>query len=350
MTEEVIVAGAGFAGLNAALELAERGYDVELIDSSGSHDFVPSAIDVVSGAADADDLRLELADFLDNTPIDFTREKILRINPDDSVVETNSGSHSYENLVLALGYDVSAYGLDISGLESIYSVDEAEDVAEQVEDAEDALIVGCGYVGVEAAGELEREGLEVTVVDQITRPMPNSCEMVSEKVLDILNSKDIAFRGGRAVEEIGDDELVFEDGEELSADIIIWSAGMEASHVVQRSFDCGPGGLSVNGGLNSEEYEGVFAAGACADTDAPDTAQNAMEQAEIIADNIARGESESLQRFEADTKPFIVTIGEEAVLEYGEKGYRSRLFRYLKRLIRTKYWMGLSWKKLKLGF
>lgn len=344
------MAGAGFAGLNAALELADRGYEVELIDSGGSHDFVPSAIDIVSGEVDADDLRLELADFLHNTPIDFTREKILRINPEESVVETNSGSHSYENLVLALGYDMSAYGLDISELESIYSVDEAEEVAKQAEEAEDALIVGCGYVGLEAAGELEREGLEVTVVDQVTRPMPNSCEMVSEKVLDLLNGKEIAFRGGKAVEEIEDEKLIFEDGEELTADIVIWAAGMEASHVVQRSFDCGPMGLSVNGGLNSEEYGDVFAAGACADTEAPNTAQNAMEQAEVIADNIARGESESLERFEAGTNPFIVTIGKEAVLEYGEKGYRSRLFQYLKRLIRTKYWLSLSWKKLKLGF
>ena len=125
---------------------------------------------------------------------------------------------------------------------------------------------------------------------------------------------------------------------------------MEASHVVQRSFDCGPGGLSVNGGLNSEEHGDIFAAGACADIAVPNPAQNAMEQAEIIADNISRYESQSLRRFEPGAKPFIVTVGEEAVLEYGEKGYRSRLFRYLKRLIRTKYWMGLSWKKLKLGF
>lgn len=347
MAEEVIVAGAGFAGLNAAFELAEKGYEVELIDSSGSHSFTPSAPDVISGT-DPDDLRLELADFLAETSIEFSREKILRINPEESIVETNSGSHSYENLVLALGYESSSFGMDISELDTVYSVDEAEDVEEKVEEAEDAIVVGCGYVGVEVAGEFYEEEIDVTVVDQVTRPMPNSCSMMSEKILDVLNEKDVAFQGGRAVESVEDRELVFEDGERETADIVVWSVGMEASHVVQRSFDCGPEGLPVNGGLNSEEYGNVFAAGACADTGTPSTAQDAMEQAEVIAENISRDESESLERFEPGEKPFIVTIGDEAVLEYGDSAYRSRLFRYLKRLIRTKHWMSLSWKKLKL--
>jgi NADH dehydrogenase len=349
MAEEVIVAGAGFAGLNAAFELAEKGYDVELIDSSGSHSFTPSAPDVISGT-DPNDLRLELADFLSETPIDFTREKILRINPEESVVETNSGSHSYENLVLALGHESSSFGMDISELDTVYSVDQAEDVAKKVEDADDAIVVGCGYVGVEVAGEFYEEGLDVKVVDQVTRPMPNSCELMSEKILDVLNEKDVAFQGGRGVESVEGRKLVFEDGEAETADIVVWAVGMEASHVVQRSFDCGPEGLKVNGGLNSEEHGDVFAAGACADTESPETAQNAMEHASVIAENIDRADSESLERFEAGEKPFIVTVGEEAVLEYGDSAYRSKLFRYLKRLIRTKHWMSLSWKKLRLRF
>lgn len=349
MAEEVIVAGAGFAGLNTALELADRGYDVELIDSSGSHDFIPAVADILSGKVDADDLRLELADFLENTPVDFTREKILRINAEESVVETNSGSHSYENLVLALGYDRSAYGMDVSDLDDIYSLESAVDVREKVEDAEDALVVGCGYVGIEAAGELAEEGLEVKVLDQVTRPVPNSCNHVSEKVLDILNEMDVAFQGGRAVEEVDAHTLKLESGDEISADIVLWSVGMEASHVVQRSFDCGPSGLEVNRGLNSKEYSDVFAAGACADLEVPNTARNAIDQAEVIAANIAKKDSESLERYEPEDSPFIITVGKDAVMEYGEKGYRSRLFHYLKRMIRTKYWLGLSWKKLRLG-
>lgn len=349
MAEEVIVAGAGFAGLNAALELADRGYDVEIIDSKGSHDFVPSVMDIISGM-DADDIRLDLADFLSGTSIDFTREKILRINPDEGVVETNSGAHSYENLVVALGYDASAYGMDISDMDTVYSVEGVTEVSERMDDAEDALVLGCSYVGVEAAGELEREGLEVTVVDQVTRPMPNSSREVSEKVLDLFNEKDIAFQGGRKVEEIDSREVIFENGERATADIVVWATGMEASHVIQRSFGCGPHGLEVNSGLNSMDYPDVFAAGACADLEADGTAQNAIDQAEIIAENIAKTDSESLERFEEGDNPFIVTVGKSAILERGGKAYSSRFFKLLKRFIRTRYWIGLSWKKLRLAF
>lgn len=350
MDEKVVVAGAGFGGVHSALELAERGYDVELIDQNGHHLFTPALVDVVRGKMDGDDISMSLSSFFSSTSVKFSREKIVGIDPDKEVVETTSGAHNYDSLVVALGYDVANFGIDISDALEVYTLEGAKKVDEEAADAGSALIVGSGYVGVEVACELDDRGLDVTLVDQVTRPMPRSSSKVSEKVLDYLNSAGIAFRGGTAVEEVGENEIVLENGEKMEADMVIWLAGMQASKLVQRDFDCGRSGIEVNSGLNSHKYGNVFALGACADADCEVTAYNAVGQAEIIADNIGKSQNESLEEFEEGKRMLLLKMGGTAILEYGDRSYRNRLLCYMKKFIRWKYWTKLKWKKLRLKF
>ncbi|PSH00146.1 MAG: hypothetical protein BRC28_01095, partial [Nanohaloarchaea archaeon SW_4_43_9] len=192
MGEKVVVAGAGFGGVHSALELARRGYDVELIDQNGYHLFTPALIDIAGGSTEAEDISMNLNDFFSGTSVEFSREKIVGIDPDEEVVETTSGGHSYDNLVVSLGYDVASFGIDISDALEVYTLEGAKKVDREAEEAESAIVVGSGYVGVEVACELSERGVEVTLVDQVTRPMPRSSSEVSEKVLNSLNSKDIS--------------------------------------------------------------------------------------------------------------------------------------------------------------
>jgi NADH dehydrogenase FAD-containing subunit len=350
MDEKVVVAGAGFAGLNSALELAERGYDVELIDQNGYHLFTPALPDFIGGKLREEKLCMNLANYFSSTSVDFSREKIVGFDPENDVVETTSGAHSYDHLVVALGYDVRDFGMDISEALTAYTLEDAKNIIEETEDAEDALVVGCGYVGVEVAGELREKGLDVTLVDQVTRPMARSSSEVSESVIDYFNSANISFRGGKAVEKVEGEAVELEDGSRLEADMVIWVGGMQASRLVQRDFGCDGAGLDVNSGLNSSEYDNVFAAGPCADVECSMTAHYSMEHAEIVAENIGKSETESLEEFEPGKRMLILKMGDKALLEYGEKSYEGRSFKYLKKAVRYRYWSGLKWKKLKLKF
>lgn len=344
----MVVAGAGFAGVNSAVELAERGYDVEIIDKNGYHLFTPALPDFIGGELKEKKLQMNLTDFFSGTSIEFSREKIVGFDPENSLVETTSGAHSYDHLVVALGYDVRSFGIDISDALTAYTLEGAKEIIEDAEDAEDAIVAGCGYVGVEVASELRGRGLDVTLVDQVTRPMPRSSSEISESVLEYLNSSDISFRGGKAVEEIGENEVILEDGTDLSADMVIWVAGMQASKLVQRDFDCGTSGLAVNSGLNSSKYDNVFAAGPCADIEGSMTAHDSMEHAKVVAENIGKSEKQSLKEYSPGKRMFILTLGSDGLLEYGEKAYKGRTFRYLKKLIRYRYWTRLKWERMKL--
>jgi len=124
MAEKVVVAGAGFGGINAALELARKGFEVEIIDKESFSEYKPGLIDLFRDRIEEDKLKLNLGDFFENTSIDFSREKILGFNLDQNKVETDSGSHEYDYLVLALGSEPATYGMDISDAELCYDIRE----------------------------------------------------------------------------------------------------------------------------------------------------------------------------------------------------------------------------------
>lgn len=350
MAEKVVVAGAGFAGINCALDLAGKGYDVELIDRNGYHLFTPGIPDFIGDKVVEDKLSLDLAEFFSGVPVEFIRENIVGFSPEDNVVETTGGGHSYDHLVVALGYDVDSFGLDLSDVHTAYHLEDSKRLKEEIQDSEDALVVGAGYVGVEVAAELEQRGLDVTVLDQVTRPMPDSSSKVSEIVLDYFSSAGISFKGGKAAESLEKDAVGLVDGSRLQADTVIWVGGMQASKLVQRDFNCGKSGIDVNRGLSSSEFENVFAAGPCADVECSMTAHYSMEHADVISENIGKGRNESLEEFESGKRMLVLKMGDRGIFEYGDRSFESFIFRYLKVLIRYRHWISLRWKSFKLRF
>lgn len=342
--------GAGFAGMRAALELANDGFDVTLLDLRERHEYTPGIIELLRGRVSSGRLALDIGDFLEGTGIDFEREVVEGVIPARKKVVTGEGDRSYESLVVVLGGEPQTFGMDLSGVHGMYSMESAEAVEDELDSVEEALIVGSGYVGMETAGELEARGIDVRVVDQATRPMPNSSEKVSHIVLDYIEDRGISFMGGRTVAGLEEDGVVTEDGETVEADIVIWAGGIKAPEVVQNSFGTDDRGIAVNSGLSSEKHRDVFAAGDCADTEVPETAHNAIKQAEIVARNVGKDENQALEEYSPGETPLVVSIGKTGLFMYGDLVFKSRLFRYLKDAIRWRYFLGLRLSRLRAKY
>lgn len=349
MSKEVLVLGAGFAGISAAIDLKSRGVDIAVIDAKGYHEYVPGIVDVYRHRVPEKQNKVDLESFFEETGIDFIQQEVTEIRPEEQVVETSQGRYDYDNLVVALGGEPATYGLDVSEAETVYSLEGVESAMDKLENAESVLIVGSGYVGMETAGELMEQGLKVKVVDKSTRPMPAAPERASQIALDYMNRHEINFMGGRQVVEVGKDRVVTESGDEIQADVVLWSGGVQVSDVVQQSLNCGPEGLPVNSGLCSKQYENVFAAGDCADTDIRKLAQNAIKQGRLVARNVAKGQNEELEHYEG-SDILVVSLGNTGFMLWKGRVYKNKAFRYLKDLIRTDYLMRLRLRRWKLRF
>lgn len=345
MPEEVIVAGAGFGGLSSAISLAEKGFDVKLIDQERVHTYKPGLPGLIRDKVGREKLRLDLHDFVKGTPVEFVEEKILRIDPEENRIETGSGSHVYDDLVLSLGGKVKDFGIDISGVEKCYTLSQAESLSEKAGEADDAVVVGAGYVGVEIAAELSEKGLDVTVLDQITRPMPNSPEQSSQMALDYMNENDISFKAGRKVVDISGGELVTGNGESIEAEMVVWATGVKCSDIISEFLGCTGRGIEVNSGLSCKDYEDIFAVGDCADHGFEKNAQNSIKMGRVAAENIARGEGQPLESFESGSDISVISLGNTAILEYKGSSYVNFLFRYMKSMIRRRYWAMLKKKR-----
>jgi len=344
MMEKVVVLGGGFLGVNAALELSSSNVEVVLVDDDLVHEYIPGTIDLIRNRVDGDKLVVELDDFFPEG-VEVVDSVVEGVDRDEKVVETSDGLIGYDKLVVGLGGEPNSYGVDISEAEHVWGVEASNQLVENLGDADSAVVVGGGYVGVEVAGELADKGLDVTVVDGSTRPLNYLDEKSSEKILEVFNNKGIKFKGGKRASKIDSNGIVTDEGKDLVSDVVVWAGGVQANSTVQKAFSTDFKGVKVNHGLSMVDDENVFVGGDCADLTGQKTAHKAMNQSKVIAKNIL-SDGDELTRMEEDQSFLVVSIGSTAGLVYKDKVLAvSRFLRYFKDLIRVYYLWNLKIKK-----
>jgi NADH dehydrogenase len=246
----------------------------------------------------------------------------------------------YDHLVVALGS--VAKTLPIPGLEQVgigfKQVEEAValrnhvldqlDLASSLDDpalrarALTFVFVGGGYAGTEAIAELEdmarsatayydnleESDLRFVLVEAARRILPEVREELGEYTVAELRSRGIDVRLNTRLQSCVGGEVVFSDGTVMSANTVVWTAGVAANPVLRRTdlpLD-ERGRLRCSATLQVAGDEGVvhaaWGAGDCAavpdltgepgSTCSP-SAQHAVRQARLLADNIVaalRGE------------------------------------------------------------
>ncbi len=157
----------------------------------------------------------------------------------------------YDALVLSPG--ASAVQLPIPGIDSprvhqLRTVEDAVRLKAATEGARRAVVVGAGFIGVEAAENLRAAGLEVALVEGSDHVLPPldvemaalACAELSRLGIDVRENARLVeiVPGGRAA-----DRLVFAEGEDLEADLILVSVGARAEIGLAES-----AGVEVAGG------------------------------------------------------------------------------------------------------
>src|SRR6266705_7163440 len=173
---QIVVAGAGYAGLHVALRLTARlrnnsAVELTLVDRHDYHQAITELPRVAGGTRAADAVRIPLQDTLSER-VRFVQAEINGFDLDGRRLLTGAGPIGWTRLVLALGSrpnDFAIPGLAQRAL-SLYSAGDAERVWAAVNKALDAaatatdperqrrlatmVVGGGGATGVELAGEL----------------------------------------------------------------------------------------------------------------------------------------------------------------------------------------------------
>lgn len=313
MTERVVIIGAGHAGGILATQLARAAdrFRVTLVgeEAHPPYERPPLSKQLLAGEIPFEKTFLRPAEFYAAKGVE------VRLGVRATAIERAAKTVSladgttlpYDRLALCTGTRVrriTVPGAELPGVHYIREIADTEAIRAAAPAAKRAVIVGGGYIGLEAAASLTKLGCMVTVIEMLDRVMARAvAEPVSRfyeaehraRGVEILLGTGIArFEGAGRAERVVD-----LDGNAHPADLVVVGIG-----VVPNDELAAAAGLETADGIVVDEFArtsdpDIFAAGDC--TNHPnailgrrlrlESVQNAVDQARCVA-NVLAGKAE----------------------------------------------------------
>ena len=240
--ETTIVIGAGQAGFSFCARLRELGYlgDIILIgdEHHAPYQRPPLSKAYLLGDLSLDRMLLRPAEFYPDQRIDLrTGTQVTAITPDSKTITLGDGtSLSYNHLILATGSTPRELPYSLSGgLDGIYymrSIADADAIEPEFTSGRRALVVGGGYIGLEAAAVAAKRGVKVVLIEAADRILQRvACSQTSDYFRDVHRSHGVDIREGVGLETLhGKDGRVssatLSDGTSLDIDFVIAGIGI----------------------------------------------------------------------------------------------------------------------------
>ncbi|MDP9459380.1 MAG: FAD-dependent oxidoreductase [Actinomycetota bacterium] len=283
MDAGTLIIGASQAGLQLAVSLRELGDTgaVTLVGAEAHPPYQrpPLSKEYLAGTADGNTLAFRAPSFYAEQGIDLIcgeRVDQLWLRADGSgagSARTAGGREfSFDRLALTTGAAprrLAVPGVHLEGICYLRDLDDARRLRDHLAEARRVVVVGGGFVGLEAAAVARARGLEVTVVEALERLIARAVAPVVSTFYKeaharrgttvVLNTGVVGFRGegGRVT------TVVLTDGAELPADLVMVGVGVVPCTELAEQI-----GLECDGGIVVDRYArtsnpAVVAAGDC---------------------------------------------------------------------------------------
>jgi 3-phenylpropionate/trans-cinnamate dioxygenase ferredoxin reductase subunit len=305
VADPIVIVGAGQAGVALAGKLRAIGYDGPLVmvgaEPIGPYQRPPLSKKYVSGELARDRLLIRPASWYAEQNID------LRISAEVSIISTadrsikfaDGGALRYDRLALTTGAAPrklpESMGGTLAGVHTIRSLADADAIAPGLQAGRKMLVVGGGYIGLEAAAVAASRGLSVTVLEAAPRILQRvAAPLTSDYFRNLHRQHGVTLLEGAELATLtGADGRVtgalLKAGWSLRTDLAIVGIGVTPNDDLARA-----AGLDTDNGIRVDERcrtsdSRIYAAGDCANfpwrgqRTRLESVQNAIDQAEHAA-------------------------------------------------------------------
>lgn len=398
----ILVLGAGYGGLmtvvNLQKSLGADEADIVLINKNDYHYESTWLHEAAAGTLTPEQVRYDISSVINSNKVKFIKAEVTGIDVNTKNVTTNIGSHTYDYLVIALGFEGETFG--IPGLDkyalSIANVKAARQIRDHMEyqfatwsleeekdDSRLTIVVGgAGFTGIEYLGELgnrvpelckeydvPQEKVRILCVEAAPMVLPGFDPELVEYAVRQLGAKGVEFSIGTPVVEATPEGVKIKKGEDefefIKAGTVVWAAGVRGNRLIETSgIENMRARVKVEKDLRAPGFDDVFVVGDCAlmineaiNRPYPPTAQIAMQQGDMCANNIiALIKGKPTAEFEPDLKGSVCSLGDsDAIGVVFDKKITGTKASFMKKMIdnRALYMVGgvgLTIKKGKFDF
>ncbi len=302
----VVIVGAGQAGASLAAKLRALGHDGEIVmlgeEPAPPYQRPPLSKAYLLGEMEADRLWLRAPEFWAENRIDLRLgQPVTAIDPAARRVTVGGAVLGYDQLALTTGSTPrrlpAAIGGALAGVYTVRTLADVDAMRDEFQPGRRVIVVGGGYIGLEAAAVASKLGLDVTVLEMAPRILQRVAAPETSAHVRALHQA----HGVRVLEETGLDRLegegrvssaVLKDGRVLPADFVIVGVGITPNTALAEA-----AGLALDNGIATDEMgrtsdPAIWAAGDCASFPWKggrirlESVGNAIDQGEAVAANI----------------------------------------------------------------
>ncbi|HSR87888.1 MAG TPA: FAD-dependent oxidoreductase [Pontiella sp.] len=278
--KQVVVVGNGMAGLRFCEKLLEydafHEYRITVLGDEPVPAYDRISLSNIFKGTPTNELTLAEKRWYESRNIELRLGlRVVSINREEKYVTAQSGARiNYDILVLATGarpHVPAIPGTGLGGVHVYRTLDDIEAIRRDCLQAADAVVIGGGLLGLEAAEICNETGLKTTVIEQAPHLMAFQLDSTGGHLLrSKIEALGITARTGEQVSRLAGSDTVeavkLEKGESIRADLVILATGILPNDELGRTAGLKTGtggGIAIDETVRSSD-QSIYAVGECA--------------------------------------------------------------------------------------
>ncbi|NSW90834.1 MAG: FAD-dependent oxidoreductase [Firmicutes bacterium] len=352
MSTKIVILGAGYAGIKAALTLYKKkekdDIEITVIDKNPYHTLLTEIHEVAGNRINEDGVIVPLKDIFKYTDVKLVCNKITNIDFENQKLYSESEEYQYDYLIIAAGSHPNFY--DIPGMEKhsfpLWSYENAISIREHIKDCflkasqeKDPekrktlltfIVGGGGFTGVEMIGELAlwvkdlcaeygilRNDVKLILIEALPEILNNlKPKSVTKARNYLINKLRVEVMVNAPIIEVTADTVKLENGTIIPSKTLIWTAGVKACNLADSLKISKGKACRINVDQYTQtQYENVFAAGDISifkteEGSLPALVEAALQTGEVAALNVlSRIRGKEMKKLEPKLHGVMVSAG-----------------------------------------
>jgi nitrite reductase (NADH) large subunit len=253
----IVIVGSGVAGVSCAEEIRKNNTKAKITIISEDSEMPYYRLNLtryLAGEVNKNDLNMHSLDWFKEKEIALVlHKKVVEINKEEKFVVLDDKTNiNFDKLVLANGshpFIPPFKGNNLKNVISVKTVQDADYILQRIKNVKSCVCIGAGILGLEVAGAISKQGVEVTLLEGAEWLMPRQLNKKAGILLkSFLDKIGIKVKENSNIDEIfGEEEckgVKLSTGEMIDADLVIITAGVRPNkHLAIKA------NLEVNNGV-----------------------------------------------------------------------------------------------------